>query len=26
MSLVVPVVEDENLARVLDYLKEHGYW
>ena len=26
MSLIVPIVEDENLARALDYLKEHGYW
>lgn len=26
LSLRVRIVEDENLARVLDYLKEHGYW
>jgi 23S rRNA (guanosine2251-2'-O)-methyltransferase len=26
MSLKVRIVEDENLARALDYLKEHGYW
>lgn len=26
MSIIVPIVEDENLARALDYLKEHGYW
>jgi 23S rRNA (guanosine2251-2'-O)-methyltransferase len=26
MSFKVRIVEDENLARALDYLKEHGYW
>ncbi len=26
LSLRVRIVEDENLARALDYLKEHGYW
>jgi 23S rRNA (guanosine2251-2'-O)-methyltransferase len=26
MSLKVRIVEDENLARALEYLKEHGYW
>jgi 23S rRNA (guanosine2251-2'-O)-methyltransferase len=26
MSLKVRIVEDENLARALDYLKEQGYW
>ena len=26
MSLMVPIVENENLARVLDYLKDQGYW
>jgi 23S rRNA (guanosine2251-2'-O)-methyltransferase len=26
LSLRVRIVEDENLARALDYLKQHGYW
>jgi 23S rRNA (guanosine2251-2'-O)-methyltransferase len=26
MSMKVRIVEDENLARALDFLKEHGYW
>lgn len=26
LSLVLSVVEDENLARAIDFLKEHGYW
>jgi 23S rRNA (guanosine2251-2'-O)-methyltransferase len=26
MSMRVRIVEDENLARALDFLKEHGYW
>jgi 23S rRNA (guanosine2251-2'-O)-methyltransferase len=26
MSMHVKIVEDENLARALEFLKEHGYW
>lgn len=26
LSLIVPIVEDENLARALEFLKGHGYW
>jgi len=26
MSIIVPIVEDENLARALEFLKEHDYW
>jgi 23S rRNA (guanosine2251-2'-O)-methyltransferase len=26
MSLVVRIVEDQNLARTIDYLKDKGYW
>jgi 23S rRNA (guanosine2251-2'-O)-methyltransferase len=26
LSLLTRIVEDENLARVIDYLKDHGYW
>nr|MDQ3024385.1 RNA methyltransferase [bacterium] len=26
MSMKVRIVEDENLSRALEFLKEHGYW
>lgn len=26
MSLRVPIVEDENLVRAIEFLKDHGYW
>ncbi|MBN2081226.1 23S rRNA (guanosine(2251)-2'-O)-methyltransferase RlmB [bacterium] len=26
MSLLLNIVEDENLARAIDFLKDHGYW